>query len=159
MHHQHHTSLLKYEKNKPHGNGNGQIWARTEKRKMRHFGRMGNVKKVQNHEYHVPEETWYSLFFSFFTLPILTRCHLFRFSEESRENPKRCNEERNLQYPNKQARHHHRRNCHQRSQCTQTGYDQHQTGRRGVKENIDIQGATESSWHTNRIKKSNSNSN
>ena len=32
-----------------YGNGNGQIWARIEKRKRRHLGRMGNVKKVQNH--------------------------------------------------------------------------------------------------------------
>ena len=37
------------EKNKPHGNGNGQIWARIEKRKRRHLGRMSNDKKIQNH--------------------------------------------------------------------------------------------------------------
>ena len=38
-------------------NGNGQIWARIEKRKMQHLGRMGNIKKVQHHEYHVSEES------------------------------------------------------------------------------------------------------
>ena len=38
-------------------NDNGQIWARIEKRKRRHLGRIGNIKKVQNHEYHVPEES------------------------------------------------------------------------------------------------------
>ena len=31
-------------------------WAGIEKRKRRHLGKMGNIKKVQNHEYHVPEE-------------------------------------------------------------------------------------------------------
>ena len=45
------------EKNKPCGNGNGQIWARIEKRKRRHLGRMGNIKKVKNNEYHVPEKS------------------------------------------------------------------------------------------------------
>jgi len=29
-----------------------------EKRKRRHFGRTGNIKKVQNHKYHVSEERW-----------------------------------------------------------------------------------------------------
>ena len=33
------------------------FWARIEKRKWRHLGRMGNIKKVQYHEYHVPEES------------------------------------------------------------------------------------------------------
>ena len=28
-----------------------------EKRKRRHLGRMGNIKKLQNHEYHVSEES------------------------------------------------------------------------------------------------------
>ena len=40
-----------------YGNGNGQMWARIEKRKRRHLGRMGNIKKLHNHEYHVPEES------------------------------------------------------------------------------------------------------
>ena len=44
------------KKNKPYGNGNGQFWARIEKGKRRHLGRMGNIKKVQNHEYHVSEK-------------------------------------------------------------------------------------------------------
>ena len=38
-------------------NGNGQIWTRIEKRKRRHLGRMSIIKKVQNHEYHVPGES------------------------------------------------------------------------------------------------------
>ena len=38
---------------------------------------MGNIKKVQNHEYHVPEE-----------------CR----EEMDVENPKRCNEDRNIDY-------------------------------------------------------------
>ena len=64
------------ETNKPYGNGNGQIWARIKKRNMRHLGRMGIIKKVQNHEYHT------------------------HASEESREEmdmkkPKLCNEDRN----------------------------------------------------------------
>ena len=45
------------ETNKPYGNGNGQIWTRIEKRKRRHLGRMGNIEKVQNHEYDVSEES------------------------------------------------------------------------------------------------------
>ena len=45
------------ENTKPYGNGNGHISARIEKRKKRHLGRMGNVKKVQSHESHVPEES------------------------------------------------------------------------------------------------------
>ena len=35
----------------------GQTWARIEKRKRRHLGRMGNFKKGQTYEYHVPEES------------------------------------------------------------------------------------------------------
>ena len=62
------------EKNKPYGNGNGNIWARIEKRKRRHLARIGNIKKVQNHEYHVPEE---------------------RREEMDVEKPKRCNDDRN----------------------------------------------------------------
>ena len=53
---------------------NGQIWDRNEKRKRRHLGRMGNIKKVNIHEYHVPEE---------------------RREEMDVDNPKRCNENRN----------------------------------------------------------------
>ena len=34
------------------GNGKGQIWARIDK-----LGRMGNITKVQNHEYYGPEES------------------------------------------------------------------------------------------------------
>ena len=45
------------EKNKPYGNGNGQIWTRIEKRKKRHLGRMGYIKKVPNLEHHVSEES------------------------------------------------------------------------------------------------------
>ncbi|MEG7522154.1 MAG: hypothetical protein M3H12_03525 [Chromatiales bacterium] len=45
------------ETNKPYGSGNRHIWARNEKRKKRRIGRMGNIKKVQNHECHVSEES------------------------------------------------------------------------------------------------------
>ena len=45
------------EKNKPCGNGNGQIWVRIEKRKRRHLGRKGSIKKVQNHEYREKSQT------------------------------------------------------------------------------------------------------
>ena len=55
--------------NKPFGNGKGQIRARTEKRK----GRMGNLKKVQNHKDDVSEESR---------------------DEMDVEKPKRCNEAR-----------------------------------------------------------------
>ena len=34
------------EKNKLYGNGNGQIWAQIEKRKRRHFCKIGYIKKV-----------------------------------------------------------------------------------------------------------------
>ena len=50
------------------------IWAQSEKRKRRHLGRIGNAKKVQNYEYHVPEESR---------------------EEMDLENPKRCNEDCN----------------------------------------------------------------
>ena len=63
-----------WEKNKPYGNDNGQIWARIENRQRRHLGRMVNIKKVHNHEYHVPEEGK---------------------EEMDVEKPKRCNEDRN----------------------------------------------------------------
>ncbi|MEG7521682.1 MAG: hypothetical protein M3H12_01065 [Chromatiales bacterium] len=43
------------ETNKPNGSGNRQICTRNEKRKGRYIGRMGYIKKVQNHEYHVSE--------------------------------------------------------------------------------------------------------
>ena len=61
------------KKNKPYGNGNGQIWARIEKRKRRHLCTMGNIKKLQNHEYHVSEE---------------------KREEMDMKKPKRCNEDR-----------------------------------------------------------------
>ena len=63
--------MRKWEKSKP---GNGKIWARLEKRKRRHLGRMGNIKKEQNHEYHVTEENR---------------------EEMDVEKPKLCNEDRN----------------------------------------------------------------
>ena len=44
----------------------------------------GNIKKVQNHEYHVSEESR---------------------EEMDLEKPKRCDENRNWQHPNKQAIH------------------------------------------------------
>ena len=97
-----------------------------EKKKF-YLGRIGNIKEVQNLEYHVPEESRY---------------------EMDVEKPKRCNEDRNLLYPNKQARHRRRRNSRQ----PQTGFEQHQNGRRGGKETIDDQEATESRCHTNRSK-------
>ena len=34
----------------------GKFWARIEKGKRRHLGRMGNLKKVRSHEYHVPKK-------------------------------------------------------------------------------------------------------
>ena len=55
-------------------NGNGQIWTRIEKRKRRHLGRMSIIKKVQNHEYHVPVESR---------------------EEMDMEKPNQCNEARN----------------------------------------------------------------
>ena len=33
------------------------MWAPIETQKVPHLGRMGNIEKVQNHEYHVPEES------------------------------------------------------------------------------------------------------
>ena len=51
----------KREKKKLNGNGKGQIWARIENRKRRPVGRMDNIKKVQNHEYHVPEDSRYEM--------------------------------------------------------------------------------------------------
>ena len=56
---------------------------RIEKRKRRHLGRMVNIKKVKNHEYHVPEESR---------------------EEMDVEKPKRCMENRNGLLPYKQAR-------------------------------------------------------
>ena len=44
------------------------------------LGRMGNIKEIQNHEYHVPEESK---------------------EEKDVEKPKRCNEDRHLLHPNK----------------------------------------------------------
>ena len=41
------------KKNIPYGRGNGHIWAR----KRRHLGRMGNIKNVQGHKYHVSKES------------------------------------------------------------------------------------------------------
>ena len=55
------------------------------------------------------------------------------------EKTKRCKEDRNTLHPNKQAKLRHRRNSHQPSQhwkCAQTGYEQHQIGRRDGKEKI-----------------------
>ena len=62
------------EKKKPCVNGNGQIWVRIEKQKMGYLGRVGNIKKVQNHKYHVSEESREKM---------------------DMERPKRCNEGRN----------------------------------------------------------------
>ena len=45
------------EKNQTSGNGNGQFWAPIEIRKRRHLSRMDHVKIVQNHEYHVSQES------------------------------------------------------------------------------------------------------
>ena len=59
-------------KNKPHRNGNRYSWARIEKRKRRQLGRMGNINKVHNHEYHVSEES---------------------MEEIDVGNPRRCNED------------------------------------------------------------------
>ena len=59
--------------NKPCGNGNGQMWARVEKRKRRHLGGMVNIRRVQNHEYNVPDESREGM---------------------DKENSKRCNEDR-----------------------------------------------------------------
>ena len=91
---------------------------------------MGNI----NNEYHVPEESR---------------------EEMDVEKLKRCSEGRNWLHPNKQARHHHRRNSHQPSQhwkWPQTGYEQHQTGRRNGNEKVDDQEDSKSRCHTNRIK-------
>ena len=56
------------EKNKSYGNSNREMWPRIEKRKRRH---LGNIKKVQIHEYHVSEESR---------------------EEMDKEKPKLCNE-------------------------------------------------------------------
>ena len=73
-----------------HVNGNGQILIRNKTRKRRHLGRMGNIKKAQNHEYHVSEETRE-------TMNVGKR--------------KRSNEDQNWLHPNKQARHRHKFRC------------------------------------------------
>ena len=44
------------EKNTPYGTGNGYFSAQIEKRNTEYLGRLDNVKKVQNHKYHVREE-------------------------------------------------------------------------------------------------------
>ena len=62
------------EKNIRYRNGSVQIWARIEKRNRRHLGRMGNIKKAQNHKYHDSEESR---------------------KEMDVEKPKRCSEDRN----------------------------------------------------------------
>ena len=56
---------------------------------------MGNINKVQNHEYNVSEENR---------------------EEMDVENPKRSNGDWNWLYPNKQAKQRNRRNSHQPSQ-------------------------------------------
>ena len=88
-----------------------QILVRNEKRK-----RQNGQHQVQNHEYHVSEESR---------------------EEMDVEKPKRCNEDRNLLHPNnKQARNRHWRNSHQPSQhwkWPQKDYEQHQTGKKGEK--------------------------
>ena len=40
------------KKNEFYGNSKGEIWFR----KRRHLGEIGNIKKVENHEYQVSEE-------------------------------------------------------------------------------------------------------
>ena len=96
---------LKYanrENNKPYWNGNGQIWARIEKRKRRHLGRMGNIKK-----------TW---------IPC------FRQKQGGDGHVKAQNGVTKTEIDCIQARYHHRRNSHQQSQhwkWPQYGYDQH----------------------------------
>ena len=92
MHQKHHTQMKTYiaytitsmrlQETKPLHNSaqiekttkHMEIWARTEKQNRRPLGRMGNITKVQNHEYHVSEE-----------------------SKEKMdvEKPKRCREDRN----------------------------------------------------------------
>ena len=110
-----HFNAQNREKNKPYGTLWKRQWANLGSNwetKERRLGRMGNIKKVQNHEYYIPEESR---------------------EEMDMEEPKYCNEDRNWLHPNKQARHHHRHNSHQPSQhwkWPQTGYEQHQTRRR-----------------------------
>ena len=60
--------------NSPIDTTTGKCWALIETRKSRQFGRMGNIKKVQNREYYLSEESR---------------------QEMNMENPKRWNEKRN----------------------------------------------------------------
>ena len=70
----------------------GKFGLELRNERTEHLGKVGNFKKIQNHEYRVPEESWEYV---------------------DVEKPKRCNEDRNLLHPDKQARHRHKSNSHQ----------------------------------------------
>ena len=55
------NAQMRKRKKIPMEKGNGLIWARIKKRKRRHLGRMGNIKKIHL-EYHVSEESRNTMF-------------------------------------------------------------------------------------------------